>query len=91
MAILINFPPPVHLIEPFAPGEGSPALTASIILLGTMLEAFRTAVGSSFSSWDVALDLNGRREPKIRRGQSVDSELGVQIRTPGSTKESLEP
>jgi hypothetical protein len=32
MAILLKFSPPVHLIEPFAPDEGSPAPTTSIIL-----------------------------------------------------------
>jgi hypothetical protein len=43
-------------------------------------------------SWDVALDLSRRREPKIRRGQFVDSELGIQSRMFGSIKEKgLEP
>jgi hypothetical protein len=66
-------------------------VTASTILLGIMLEAFRPAVGSSFPSCDVALDLSGRREPKIRRDQSVDSELGMQIRSPAALRKSLEP
>jgi hypothetical protein len=58
-----------------------------LVLLRTMLEAFGTAVGGSFPSWDVALDHSRRREPKIRRGQFVDSELGMRSRKFCSIKE----
>ena len=49
-----------------------------LVLLRIVVEAFGTAVGRSFPSWDVALDHSRRREPKIRRGQFVCSGLGMQ-------------
>ena len=91
IAILLKFSPPSPSHRAICPRWG---ITSSdgehyimLILLRTMLEVFGTAAGRSFPSWDVALDLSRRRGPKIRRGQFIDSELGIQSRMFCSIKE----